>query len=93
VANPVLLIDQEGRLSMKEADIEGFHLKFAFIKIDPVKETSYFQVQEHTNFTPDWIVLKAIGKPFINILWLGTFILTFGFMISIFRRMQENKKK
>ena len=37
----------------------------------------------------DWIVLKAIEKPAINLLWLGTFVLTAGFLIAIYRRRKS----
>jgi cytochrome c-type biogenesis protein CcmF len=34
----------------------------------------------------DYIILKAIEKPLINILWLGTVILIIGFMMAMYRR-------
>ncbi|XOV92309.1 MAG: cytochrome c biogenesis protein CcsA [Bacteroidota bacterium] len=37
----------------------------------------------------DWIILEAVEKPFINILWLGTLIFTIGFGIAIYRRYTE----
>jgi cytochrome c-type biogenesis protein CcmF len=41
----------------------------------------------------DYIVLKAIEKPLINILWVGTLLLMFGFGIATHRRYQEFKKQ
>jgi len=38
----------------------------------------------------DYIILKAIEKPMINILWLGTLVLTVGFTMAIFRRSRES---
>ncbi len=40
----------------------------------------------------DWIILEAVEKPFINILWLGTFLFTIGFGIAIYRRYTEFKQ-
>ncbi len=37
----------------------------------------------------DYIILKAIEKPLINILWLGTLILTTGFIMALFRRKKD----
>jgi len=42
----------------------------------------------------DTLVVEASIKPYINLVWIGTFALIGGFLITIFRRVQEvNKKK
>ena len=38
---------------------------------------------------PDYIVIKAIMNPYINILWLGSIVLTVGFAIAFFRRARH----
>jgi cytochrome c-type biogenesis protein CcmF len=37
----------------------------------------------------DWVVIKAMEKPFINILWLGTGLLAIGFAVAMVRRFRE----
>lgn len=37
----------------------------------------------------DWVVLKALEKPFINVLWIGTLVLMAGFLIALVRRYRE----
>ena len=37
----------------------------------------------------DWIILQAIEKPQINILWIGTIIMIIGFIIATRRRYVE----
>jgi cytochrome c-type biogenesis protein CcmF len=71
--------------------ISELDMEFAFMDIKPNENRitlwiSYIEPED------DLIVIKAISKPFINLLWLGTFILTFGFILSIVRRIQENRK-
>jgi cytochrome c-type biogenesis protein CcmF len=39
----------------------------------------------------DYIIMKAIVFPFINLLWGGTIIMVIGFAISIVRRIKEYK--
>ncbi|MGQ9804635.1 MAG: heme lyase CcmF/NrfE family subunit [Chlorobiales bacterium] len=39
------------------------------------------------------LIVEASIKPYINVLWLGTYIVAFGFVISIYRRWQERKLK
>jgi cytochrome c-type biogenesis protein CcmF len=40
----------------------------------------------------DWIIIEAVEKPWINVLWIGTLLLAFGFVIAITRRYDEFKK-
>ena len=35
------------------------------------------------------LLIEASIKPYINVLWVGTYLLTFGFMLSIYRRWKE----
>ncbi len=89
-ASPLYLI--KGRQPDGRRDIiSELDMEFAFMDIRPDENLitlwiSYVEPED------DLIVIKAISKPFINLLWLGTFILTFGFLLSIFRRIQENRK-
>ncbi len=39
------------------------------------------------------LIIEASVKPYINVLWLGTYVVAFGFVISIYRRWQERKLK
>jgi cytochrome c-type biogenesis protein CcmF len=90
-ANPMYFIAKDNSFSMKEASIDELHLDFAFFKVDPKKGLFHFQIRELENPTSDYIAFKAIKKPYINLLWLGTFVLTFGFLIAIYRRIGENR--
>jgi cytochrome c-type biogenesis protein CcmF len=40
----------------------------------------------------DYVILKAMEKPFINVLWIGTLVMSIGFVMAIVRRVKENKK-
>ena len=40
----------------------------------------------------DWIIIEAVSKPWINILWIGTLLLVIGFGVAINRRYTEFKK-
>ncbi|MEL6589393.1 MAG: cytochrome c biogenesis protein CcsA [Bacteroidota bacterium] len=88
-ANPLYLI--KGRQPDGRRDIiSEMDMEFAFMDIKPA-ENSITMWVSYLHPEDDLIVLKAISKPFINLLWLGTFILTFGFLLSIYRRVRENK--
>jgi len=38
---------------------------------------------------PDYIVIKAILNPYINVLWLGSIVMTMGFAIAFVRRVRR----
>jgi cytochrome c biogenesis factor len=40
---------------------------------------------------PDYIVIRAIVNPYINILWAGAIIMTAGFIIAFRRRVNKRK--
>lgn len=89
-AHPVYVIDKSRKVSMVESNVPSLGLKFAFVKIDTENKRLTLQVEAQP-IENDWIVIKAIEKPFINFLWLGTFILTAGFLVAIYRRRSERK--
>lgn len=41
----------------------------------------------------EWILLAAEHKPMISVVWLGTFLLMFGFSVSIIYRWSDQKKR
>jgi len=44
------------------------------------------------NFEEDWVLVVAEQKPFVSIVWMGTFFLMAGFSVSIFRHWAREKK-
>ncbi len=58
-------------------------VRVAFSKINP--ETDSFEFDIYTT-QKDFVILKAIEKPFINILWSGTLLVIIGYFIAIRRR-------
>ena len=69
-----------------------------------VQESLIFQVQKvegktlslgikESDSVMQYVTLKAYKFPYINLLWLGTIIMFFGFMISMLWRRHTNKLK
>lgn len=90
MARPVFTI-QGNTPGMLSDEIPELGLEMALVSIDPATDQVALQVRQE-NPKADYVIIKAITKPMINLLWLGTFILTAGFLISIYRRVQENKR-
>ncbi len=91
LVRPVFTI-QDRKPGMIADEVEEIGLEVAFVGVDP--ESGIMQMQaRQVNPEADYVTIKVIKKPWINLLWLGTFILAFGFGISIYRRMGENRRK
>jgi cytochrome c-type biogenesis protein CcmF len=61
-------------------------IKITFTAINPKDNSFSFSIN---NTQKDYIIMKAMEKPLINILWIGTIILVLGFGIAIRRRYVE----
>jgi cytochrome c-type biogenesis protein CcmF len=70
-------------------EVEDLGLKLTFANIDPAKGT--FTIGVNTT-QKDWIIMKAREMPYINVLWIGTLVMTIGFIIAISRRYSEFAK-
>ena len=70
-------------------DISDLGIRLTLMNIHP--ETNEFSIGVNTR-QKDWVVIKAMEKPYINVLWIGTLILMIGFGIAMSRRIREFKK-
>jgi cytochrome c biogenesis factor len=50
--------------------------------------TDYYTYVSQVGEGPDYIVIKAIMNPYINILWAGALLMVFGLAYSTFRRIR-----
>ncbi len=87
--DPIFLIKGNTKVDFgKKANHEDLKLRFTNIlpEKDKLELTVYEKPKEDKK---DWIVLKAIVFPYINLFWGGTIIMVIGFLMSIFRRAKE----
>ncbi len=103
-AEPVFLIRKSKPLNLKDEVAElGLHTRF--VSINPQKEqaTIYMAYQATREpkaafsiatraFRTDWVALQAIEFPGINYFWIGASLMMFGLTISMYHRIQMNKK-
>ncbi len=68
---------------------DEFGAKINFVNVFPDEQSFEFSIQTRQK---DYIIMKAIEKPFINILWLGTLVLMIGFGIATTRRFKDFAK-
>ncbi|MGY6522082.1 MAG: cytochrome c biogenesis protein CcsA [Mongoliitalea sp.] len=85
---PIFIIrgQQVGRIPVVDTELG---VKVELTNIIPEENKFVFTVNRYQK---DYVVLKAIIKPQINILWAGTIIMLIGFCVAIYRRYDEFKK-
>jgi cytochrome c-type biogenesis protein CcmF len=86
-ADPVFLIKGRSQVGRIPSEINDLGVKLTLMNIHP--ETGEFSLGTNTR-QKDFVIIKAMEKPYINILWLGTGVLMVGFAMAMFRRFSEN---
>ncbi len=88
LAEPTFII-RDRKIGRIPDTIEDLAVKFTLMNINP--QENNFTIGINTT-QKDWIIIEAVEKPLINILWLGTFFLVIGFFVAVKRRFDEFKK-
>ncbi|MGV3504436.1 MAG: heme lyase CcmF/NrfE family subunit [Adhaeribacter sp.] len=83
-----LFVIKDGMVGRIPDVIEDLGLRLTFMNIDP--NTNRFTMGVNTT-QKDYVILKAMEKPFINVLWIGTLVMSLGFVMAIVRRVKEHK--
>jgi len=78
---------EDGMLEQEEGDVKPLGLKLRFEGFSPDTQTIQIGVYEKKQ---DFIVIKAVIFPYMNVLWFGAIIMFSGLTFSIMRR---NRKK
>ena len=82
-----LFVIKDGMVGRIPDVIEDLGLRLTFMNIDP--KTNLFRIGINTT-QKDYVILKAMEKPFINVLWIGTILMAVGFVMAIWHRYKEN---
>lgn len=88
--------DEEGKTFVFSPPVQlpGYDITFSFSKVYP--ETGEIDLTINgldEEYQSEWILIVAEQKPFISVVWLGTFLLMIGFSASIFRHWGRERKK
>jgi len=89
IAEPVFLIRNttgNAAVGLLPDEISDLGARLTLNNINPKEET--FTIGYSTR-QKDWVIIKAMEKPWINILWLGTGLLAIGFVMAMVRRFRE----
>jgi cytochrome c-type biogenesis protein CcmF len=81
---------QNNAATSYEALVDEAKLKFNFKGVNPETKTITITTAEKDT-SGDFVIMKAIIFPWINLVWAGTIVMIVGFMISIIRRISDLK--
>ena len=81
-AHPVFVV-RNRMVGRVPDEVEDLGVRLSLNAIDPVKGKFTFGV---STTQKDYVILKAMEKPFINLLWSGTLLMALGFGLSVRQR-------
>jgi cytochrome c-type biogenesis protein CcmF len=88
IAEPLFIIKNNMAARIPD-EINDLGIRITLMNIFPERNKFLLSVESRQK---DWIILKAMEKPMINILWLGTLVLVAGFTIATVRRYNDFRK-
>ena len=84
-----LYIIKGNYLMPEDASVDALGLKFAFTKINTENGKIDITLLEKKANNKDFIIMKAIIFPAINVLWLGCVIMIIGTVLAIVQRLKK----
>ncbi len=87
-AEPLFIIRNFSMMT-REDEIPELGLKFSFNKIDPKTGKIQLSIFEKKSNKKNFIIMKAIIFPGINILWMGCFMMIIGSLIALRKRLKS----
>ena len=81
IAKPVYIIE-DNKVGLIPDIIDDLGIKIYLSEIIP--DSQSFKITFQTT-QKNWVIIEAVQKPFINLLWIGFFVLLFGLFLSLFR--------
>lgn len=65
-----------------------------FTNVNPQNEEIELRITGFNSIAePEWVLLTIEKKPFVSVVWIGTFLLMIGFSVSIYRRWGDQKRR
>lgn len=89
IAEPVFVIRDREYVGRIDDQVNDLAFRISIQNILPQENAVVLAYQTSQK---DWIIMEAVKKPWINLLWTGTFMLVIGFIVAIRRRYVEFMK-
>jgi len=85
-----LFVIRDNRELLIEDTVSNLNLYTRLKRILPNENAAEIEYKQPSAMN-DYIIMKAILFPYINVLWLGTIVMIFGFFISLFKRITSKQ--
>jgi cytochrome c-type biogenesis protein CcmF len=89
-SEPIFIIKDRSQVGRIPSEVTDLGIRITLLNIHP--DSNEFSLGLNAR-QKDWVVIKAMEKPYINILWLGTGILMIGFSMAMVRRFKEFREQ
>ena len=76
-----------------EEKVEELGLKISFLYINPENGKVTLGISEKKDNKREYIIMKAIVFPYINVLWTGSILLIIGTIMALRKRIRDLSKK
>ena len=86
IVEPIIIYGTNSRGGLVPDVVSDLGLKISVLNIRPETDEIVLGIQSRQK---DWVVIKALEKPYVNVLWIGTLVVMTGFGIAITRRFRE----
>jgi cytochrome c-type biogenesis protein CcmF len=88
-----LFVVKDKLIFSKEVLVEELGLKIAFRKINPENGKIDLAIAERKDNKREFIIMKAVVFPYINILWTGCILMIIGSVMAIRKRIRESGRR
>ena len=85
IVEPIYLI-KDRMIGLIPEEVKDVASKITFLNVHPESNSFTFGINTTQK---EWVILEAVVKPYINVLWTGTLIMVLGFAMAIRRRYVE----
>jgi cytochrome c-type biogenesis protein CcmF len=79
---------QNNSVAQFESIVDDAKLRFKFTNVNPANGKISIEVAEKDT-SGEFIIMKAIKFPWINLVWGGTIIMIIGFTLAIIKRLKD----
>ena len=87
-AEPIYFVEDAG-VKHIDADIEATDMRIRFEDVDSETGKIALKAYQYVGDEEDFIVMKAIIFPYINLLWLGSILMVIGTILAIRHRIRK----
>jgi cytochrome c-type biogenesis protein CcmF len=89
-ARPLFVIHNESAFSFAD-EVEELGIRLELTDIIPDENLFEFALSEKKSNKRDFVIMKAIVFPWINVLWLGIIIMTLGSLSAVVNRIRHKR--